>query len=109
MTEEERSECERFAWLNYDTGHQVGVDLVNGWMFIDNQILHAGDGDIANMSFRHEEPYRLIYATRHTVINGVDTPDNYMYLVGWQKTIDGKNYKRILYVYPHGEVIFGGE
>jgi len=87
----------------------VVVSLVNGLFQIGNQILHASEGDVADLSYKENVKYRLIYATRHSCVGGCDHPDFYTYLVGWQYTENGKNVKRILYVQPNGEVIFGGE
>jgi hypothetical protein len=106
LSEEQRSKTTKFQWVNYETGHRVGVNLATGVFFAGNQILHAGEDDVRDLSYRGD--YRIIYATRHTIIGGGDIPDNYLYLVGWQFTLNGKNYKRILYVRPDGEIIFGG-
>jgi len=106
LSEEQRNKTTMFQWIDYDTERKVGVDLTDGSFFINDQILHAGEDDVRDLSDRGD--YRIIYATRHTIIGGGDDPSNYLYLVGWQVTDEGKNKKRILYIYPSGTVIFGG-
>lgn len=112
LQEEERKKCKWFSWENSDNKHRVSVNLENGSFEINGQVLHAGLGDVANLSNRPNENYRLIYAKRHFVTGG-DYPFQDaigVYLVGWQINDEtGKNIKRILYVYPDGQVIFGGE
>ena len=50
------------------------------------------------------EGQRLIYRRR------VELPSNtVVYLVGWQKTINGENVQSIAYVFPEGEVIMAGK
>lgn len=99
-----------FQWVNDETNHRVGVNLETGMFYINGQVLHSSQGDVGSLTSHPHLKYRLIYATRHIMPNGVDSPEGHLYLVGWQSNdLDGKNIKRILYVYPNGEVMFGGE
>lgn len=111
LNEKERKNCETFCWINKETDHKVCVNLNTGIFTINDQIMHASRGDVENISNRNEKDYRLIYAKRHFFsygnVMGSDTVG--AYLIGWQITVEDKNYKRILYVYPNGEIIFGGE
>ena len=110
LSEEERNNCHVFCWYNKE-GHTVEVDLITGQFNVNGQIMHASRGDIENLSNRSDINYRMIYARRHFFGQGVigQYDDVGLYLIGYQFTEAGRNYKRILYIYPNGEIIFGGE
>ncbi len=72
-----------------------------------NQVLHASMWDMAVLSNRPDIKYKLIYATRHFIHHNSD--EEIMFLLGWQFNADNKNIKRILYIYPNNEIVFGGE
>lgn len=111
LNEEERDNSKLFSWENKETGHKVSVNLETGKFYIGDQILHASRGDIENLSDRLQPKYRLIYAKRHFFSFGEGPGQDTigLYLIGWQITLDKRNIKRILYILPNGEIIFGGE
>lgn len=51
--------------------------------------------------------YRLIYYKRNqttVTLNAIKKPEVLCYLLGWQALVDGKNYQRIMHIYPDGKV-----
>lgn len=50
------------------------------------------------------EDGRLIYFRRTHANTGNQYPKFQINLIGWQMTIDGKNYKFLIYVYPDGQI-----
>jgi len=50
---------------------------------------------------------RLIFIRRVEAVymNGVLTPVSFVYLVGWQSTVNGANVKCILELHPNGECV----
>ena len=77
-------------------GHEYGVDLRDGHFEIDG------------MSFRMHETevygFRVIFFRQHTHSFNVDAEKNeelsheIVYQLGWQCTVDGKNYQRIMQI-----------
>lgn len=51
--------------------------------------------------------YRLIYYKRSqttVTLNSIKKPELLCYLLGWQALVDGKNFQRIMFIYPDGRV-----
>lgn len=111
LNEDERKNCKIFSWVDEEIDHKVSVDLTTGIFKIDGQTLLPSRGDVEVLSGRTSPEYRLIYAKRHFFTYGAGPAKDELglYLIGWQITLDGKNIKRILYIRPSGEIIFGGE
>lgn len=111
LNEEERKNCSVFSWVNQETGKAISVDLNTGRFHIGDQVLHPSRGDVEKLSDREQPEYRLIYAKRFFFSFGAQESENVVgfYLIGWQITLEKRNIKRILYISPSGEIIFGGE
>ena len=81
----------------FDHEHSYAVDLRDGHFEIDGLLFQAHDPDIR---FPPDAKFRLVYFKRNRIhhcggeITGIDT----VFHVGWQTTIDGKNYKQTISV-----------
>ena len=111
LSEDERNACKYFFWNNDQTGQKVGVNLKNGKFDVDGQILIPSRGDVESLTDRSYPSYRLIYFKRHFFTFGDRPGEEVVGLlgIGWQFTEEGKNIKRLLYITPNNEIIFGGE
>ena len=111
LSEDERKACKYFFWTNDQTNQRVGVNLKNGKFDVDGQTLIPSRGDVESLADRSYSVYRLIYFKRHFFTFG-DRPGEEvvgLYGIGWQFTEEGKNIKRLLYITPNNEIIFGGK
>lgn len=74
------------------SGHEYGVDLVDGHFEVDGLPFNMIKGTLPE--------YRIIYyrnVTRHfNAADGEQTGSQFMYCIGWQCTDDGKNYQRVM-------------
>ena len=111
LREDERNACEYFFWTNDQTNQKVGVNLKNGKFYVNGQTFIPSRGDVESLADRSYPVYRLIYFRRHFFSFGDRPGEEVVGLlgIGWQATIDGRNVKRILYIQPDNEIIFGGE
>lgn len=89
------------VWLENGT-HSIGVDLTTGLFYINNMPFNAG------LVFKDVD-YRLIIFTRQRlemgVISGSTKQYIHQHLLGWQFTEDGKNYQRILFLFPSTHIV----
>jgi len=74
----------------------VAVDLKTGLFYIGEFPFDAG---LSNKKLK----YRLIYFKRKRKSIGVNSVPTHIYahLIGWQITLKGVNYKRIMFLYPN--------
>lgn len=78
------------------TGHDhvYSVSLRNGHFLFDNVEFDARPDGVPE----DHSDYRLIYFRRHyhTVVQGQETNHRITYYIGWQTTINGKNFQQII-------------
>lgn len=79
-------------------GHTYSVNLRDGHFEIDGVAIQVGD----DMPLDHDKcEFRLIYFKRHTHhmnLNFVEKEHLIKYFIGWQTTIQGKNYQQTISV-----------
>jgi hypothetical protein len=78
-----------------DGSHTYLVDLRDGHFEVDGVRFNAQSDELPGTA-----EYRLIYFHRHChqVVGGQMQGDLIEYYIGWQATIDGKNYKQMISV-----------
>jgi len=86
-----------FSLSNIDGKRKIEVNLMTGVFKIGEYYLDLTE------CLPRKEFFRLIYirrarakANERSFINREELNPTYTYLIGWQTTIDGKNYQRIL-------------
>ncbi len=81
--------------------HNIAVDLETGMFYLGAYPLNPG------MTFQDVE-YRLIYYKRSRMEIGWGGKEEqfiHRYLLGWQATIEGENYQRIMFLDPSNHMI----
>jgi hypothetical protein len=91
----DRDDIATFGLYSPETDKDVSVNLQNGRFDINGFEFINDDPDI---EFPEGTKYRLVYFRRNTInfdANGVQDKSTVFY-IGWQATVDGKNYKRVI-------------
>ena len=89
-----------------DNGKIYQVDLRTGKFFIKGvEFFPITEGEFKKPL--RDVHYRLIYYKRKqttVTLNDIKKPEVLCHLLGWQALVDGKNYQRIMFIYPDGIV-----
>lgn len=97
--------ADQLIMLHLSNGnHNYAVDLTTGLFYIDDICLNLAPQLVGKTGFR------VIYFKRKRQEIGFQAkgdPTIHAYLLGWQITLDGKNYQRIMFIHPweNGQVI----
>lgn len=87
-------------------GNIYQVDLRTGKFFIKGvEFFPITEGEFKKPL--RDVHYRLIYYKRKqttVTLNEIKKPELLCYLLGWQALVDGKNFQRIMYIYPDGRI-----
>ena len=85
LDEEKKDNLKAIYWVNTFTGNHIGCELGNG--------------------------RRAILFIRKTakLVGGKTEVIKKIYAVGWQKTVNEKNVKSIMFIYPDGSIRMGDE
>lgn len=94
-------EDELIEFILIKQDEQVNPDLISvrldtGTFMINGIIFSAGD---LRNNFPPDTKYRLIFLRRHTHTFSSDNTElghDIEYIIGWQCTVDGKNYQQVL-------------
>jgi hypothetical protein len=87
---------------------KITVDLRDGSFLVDGAKLFGN----TNREYSNETDVkrRIIYFRITTRVFDAATLQqnsvNFVYAIGWQATVDGKNVKHIMYLHPDGKVVF---
>lgn len=94
MSEVVKFELVEDNWLS---GKKVSIDLLTGLFTVGGVEFIASDPSLIS-NLRDVEGFRLVYFKRHrhTLTNGVETNHEIEYHLGWQTTLDGKNYQQTI-------------
>jgi hypothetical protein len=86
---------------------KITVDLLDGSFLVDGVTLF---GSTSREYSDETVKKRIIYFRITTRVFNAATLQqnsvNFVYAIGWQATIDGKNVKHIMYLHPNGKVVF---
>lgn len=100
-----QSELEVFELV--DSGNIYQVDLRTGKFFIKGvEFFPITETELG--VYHRDVKYRIIYYKRmQTTVSQtkVGKLNLLCYLLGWQATINGKNVKRVMHIYPTGKVV----
>ena len=99
-----QDELEHFELV--EDGKKYSVNLKNGMFTINGVEIFPITETELGVPLRNAK-YRIIYYKRmqaNFTVQKLEGPKIHSYLIGWQTTISGKNFKRVMQIFPDGKV-----
>lgn len=95
---DKKQQLKRFSLMNESTGDTLTVCLETGYFYSNFAFHSLFPHPDKNLFFKAS--FRIIFYKRIRKYSGNNPSFVYRYLLGWQTTIEGKNYQRIIFLNP---------
>lgn len=89
-----------------ENGNIYSVNLQTGAFFVKGIEIFPITKEEIGIPLR-DAKYRIIYYRRmqtNFTVQKLEEPKVFCYLLGWQTTIDGRNFQRVLQIFPDGKL-----